>query len=43
MNGHEAQASRLGVKHFLPKPYTADTLLKALKQILESGTTDTPA
>ena len=31
-SGHTAG---LGVKHFLPKPYTASTLLKALKQIIE--------
>jgi PAS domain S-box-containing protein len=33
-NSHVAQAASLGVKHFLPKPYTAETLLKALKQEL---------
>jgi PAS domain S-box-containing protein len=33
-NGHAAKASNLGVKHFLPKPYTADTLLKALRAAL---------
>jgi PAS domain S-box-containing protein len=32
---HAAQAKRLGVKHFLPKPYTAETLLKALRETLE--------
>ena len=31
-SGHTAG---LGVKHFLPKPYTAGTLLTALKQIIE--------
>jgi PAS domain S-box-containing protein len=31
---HVAQAASLGVKHFLPKPYTAETLLKILKQVL---------
>ncbi len=35
-NGHVAEATRHGVKHFLPKPYTADTLLKALREILDS-------
>jgi len=33
-NAHIAHASRMGVKHFLPKPYTAETLLKVLKDIL---------
>ena len=35
-NGHAAQADRLGVKHFLSKPFTAETLLKTLRQILSS-------
>jgi PAS domain S-box-containing protein len=34
-NGDATQATILGVKHFLPKPYTAETLLKTLKQVLE--------
>lgn len=29
-----ARATSLGVKEFLPKPYTAETLLKALKKVL---------
>ena len=33
-NGHIAQAASLGLRHFLPKPFTAETLLKALKQVL---------
>ncbi len=36
-NGHVANAASLGVKHFLPKPYTAETLLKVLKQILSGS------
>jgi len=37
-NGHAAQVAGLGVKHFLPKPFTAETLLKALKQLLAAET-----
>jgi len=33
-NGKVAQASGVGVKHFLPKPYTAETLLRILRDIL---------
>ncbi|MEP6670477.1 MAG: response regulator [Chthoniobacter sp.] len=33
-DGQVAQAVSLGVKHFLSKPYTAETLLKALKDVL---------
>lgn len=35
-NGHVAEAASLGVKHFLPKPYTAETLLKALRDLLST-------
>jgi PAS domain S-box-containing protein len=35
--GQVARAARLGIKHFLPKPYTAETLLKNLKQALADG------
>jgi PAS domain S-box-containing protein len=31
-----SQLARFGVKHFLPKPYTAETLLKALKEVLSA-------
>jgi len=31
---HVAQFASLGVQHFLPKPYTAETMLKVLRQIL---------
>ncbi len=33
---HVAQATNLGVKHFLAKPYTAETLLKMLRETLSS-------
>jgi len=33
-NAQIAQLTSLGVKHFLPKPYTAETLLKTLRQVL---------
>jgi PAS domain S-box-containing protein len=33
-NGHVARAANLGIKHFLPKPYTAETLLKILQEVL---------
>jgi hypothetical protein len=29
-NGMVAKAANVGVKHFIPKPYTAETLLKTL-------------
>jgi CheY-like chemotaxis protein len=32
---HVAQATRLGVKHFLAKPYTADQLLGLLRTVLD--------
>lgn len=33
-NGHVTHVTRLGVKHFLPKPYTAAALLKTLREVL---------
>ena len=30
------EAASIGVKHFLPKPFTSETLLKALKELLSS-------
>ncbi len=35
-NGHLAKAADLGVRHFLPKPYTAETLLRVLKKVLSA-------
>lgn len=36
-NGHTAKVAGLGVKHFLPKPYTAETLLRTLKLVLSES------
>ncbi len=33
-NGNVAKAANVGVKHFLPKPYSADTLLTTLRQVI---------
>ncbi|TDU66456.1 PAS domain S-box-containing protein [Prosthecobacter fusiformis] len=33
-NGMVAKAANAGVKHFIPKPYTAETLLKTLRSVL---------
>ncbi|MEN3942593.1 response regulator [Prosthecobacter sp. SYSU 5D2] len=33
-NGMVARAANAGVKHFIPKPYTAETLLKTLRTVL---------
>lgn len=35
--GMSGKAAALGVKHFLSKPYTAEALLRTLREILESG------
>ena len=39
---HIAKVAMLGVKHFLPKPYTAETLLKTLEELLPVKASPTP-
>lgn len=39
-NGMVAKAAAAGVRHFLPKPYTTSTLLKALHDILRADSGD---
>jgi CheY-like chemotaxis protein len=34
-NGQAAKAMQAGVRHFVPKPYTAETLLQVLRQALD--------
>ena len=34
VNAHVVKAARAGVKHFLPKPYSTDTMLKTIKTAL---------
>lgn len=36
-NGGVAQVAALGVKHFLPKPYSAEAILKLIKQVNKGG------
>ncbi len=36
-NGKVAKAAGAGVRHFMPKPYTAETLLKTLSEVLAEG------
>jgi CheY-like chemotaxis protein len=35
--GSEAKALNAGVKHFLTKPYTASTMLKTLRMVLDEN------
>ena len=40
---HVAKAASLGVRHFLPKPYTAEALLTALHEVLGKAGNSIPA
>lgn len=33
-NGMVAKATNVGVRHFLPKPYTAETMLKMIRKVV---------
>ena len=41
-NGHVVRAANSGVKHFLAKPYSADTMLDMLRQVLGAGASNAP-
>lgn len=41
-NGNVAKAANVGVKHFLPKPYSADTLLTTLRQVIAAPDSHPP-
>lgn len=38
VNAMVARATAAGVRHFLPKPYTAETLLRLIQEVLAEGT-----
>ena len=35
--GGEAKAREIGVRHFIPKPYTAETMLNAVREVLQEN------
>jgi len=39
-NGGVAKAASAGVQHFVPKPYTAEKMLRTLRAILDNAPVD---
>ena len=37
-DGGMARAANSGIRHFIPKPYTAETMLHTLQEILDGDT-----
>ena len=37
-NGGVAKAASAGVRHFVPKPYTAEKMLRTIREVLDNGT-----
>ena len=36
-NGGVAKAASAGIRHFVPKPYTAEKMLRTIRDILDNG------